>query len=259
MLQQVSMRQLIDKSVNFESARQRATGILMDLLAPCQCDLCGMASNREVDLCIPCEGELPWLERCCRQCAIPLAGGGPLCGNCITQPPVFDRSIAACSYAEPISGWVHAGKYRGDVSRLAILVELLSRCVLATMEVRPAPDLVLPMPLHWRRRWRRGFNQAEFVARRLAGHPRLGNYPLRIDNRLCKRVTATPPQRGQDARERHRNLRGAFRCTRQLSGETVAIVDDVVTTGASAGELASTLKAAGAGRVEVWCCARTLD
>lgn len=229
---------------------------LLDLLAPCECDLCGLPSGRFVDLCIPCEGELPWLGGCCRQCALPLAGGGPLCGQCLANPPAFDRCVAACAYAEPVSQWVHAGKYRGDFSRLAILAELLRRPV-AALE-RP-PDLLVPMPLHWRRRWRRGFNQADVLARTIARHPLLQHQELRIDGGLCRRVVATPPQRGLDASQRRRNLRGAFHCNRRLAGESIAIVDDVLTTGSSAGELARTLKQNGAGHVQLWCCARTLE
>jgi ComF family protein len=213
-----------------------------------------MTSHRDIDLCIPCEGELPWLGQCCRQCALPLAGTGPLCGRCLRDPPAFDCCMAACAYADPVSDWVHAGKYRGDFSRLAILAQLLHRAV--AMLEHP-PDLLVPMPLHWRRRWRRGFNQAEVLARGLARHPRLQYLGLRVDSRLCRRVAATAPQQGLEARERHRNLRGAFRCSDRLDGQSVAIVDDVVTTGASASELAATLKRAGAGEVQLWCCART--
>lgn len=244
-------------SVNKRSLLSRATNCLLDLIAPCVCDLCGLPSGRNVDLCLPCEGELPWLRDACIQCALPLVGGGPLCGRCISKPPAFDRCVAALVYAEPVSGWVHAGKYRGDFSRLALLADVMSRTVAAALERQPPPELLLPMPLHWRRRWRRGFNQAEVLARLLAGQPRLARYRLRVERGLCTRVHATAPQQGLDARRRRRNLRGAFSCRRSLQGAHVAIIDDVVTTGASAGELAETLKAAGAGSVSVWCCART--
>ena len=227
---------------------------MLNLLAPCQCDLCGLPSGRDIDLCIPCEGELPWLGNCCRQCALPLAGGGPLCGRCVVNPPAFDQCLAACTYADPVSQWVQVGKYRGDFSRLAILASLMSR---ALARLEDPPDLVVPMPLHWRRRWRRGFNQAEALARELLRQPRLEHYRLRIDNTLCRRVVATPPLPGLEARQRMRNLQDAFRCSRRLGGKSIAIVDDVLTTGASAGELARNLKQSGAAKVQIWCAART--
>ena len=91
----------------------------------------------------------------------------------------------------------------------------------------------------------------------LGRHPGLERFRLRVDRGLCRRVVATPPQQGLAARERRRNLRGAFNCTRRLAGESIAIVDDVLTTGSSAGELARILKESGAGQVQLWCCART--
>lgn len=228
----------------------------LDLIAPCHCALCELPSGRPVDLCLACEGELPWLTHCCRQCAVPLSGAdGKLCGRCLAQPPAFDGCIAACAYAAPISGWVHAGKYHGDFTKLRLLAYLLrrtlsDRCALTTM-----PDLVVPMPLHWRRRWRRGFNQAQELVSELRRHPAFAT--LALDISLARRTRATAVQRELGLVERQRNLRGAFRITRAIDGQSVAIVDDVLTTGASANALAQALKAAGAGQVSVWCCART--
>lgn len=253
----MKLPEYLARDVNKHLLIRRGWNRVLDLLAPCECDLCGLPSHRAIDLCLPCEGELPWLLDACSQCAIPLAGDGPLCGKCISEPPAFDRCTAALAYTEPVSSWIHAGKYRGDFSRLAILAELMSRPLAAALEWQPPPALLLPMPLHWRRQWWRGYNQAEVLADLLARQPRLLPYRLHVEHTLCRRVLATTPQQGLDAKLRRRNLRNAFRCDRPLEGAAVAIIDDVVTTGASAGELARTLKAAGAGSVSVWCCART--
>jgi ComF family protein len=148
---------------------------------------------------------------------------------------------------------VHAAKYQGDFASLGLLAYLLRRAVTAHRE--PAPDLLLPMPLHWWRRRRRGFNQAQELARMLTRHPALAD--LALAPGLARRTRATASQRQLDARERQRNLRGAFRVEPAVAGKTVAIVDDVLTTGASADALARALKAAGAATVSVWCCART--
>ncbi len=226
----------------------------LDLIAPCRCSLCGLASGRAIDLCLACEGELPWLTRCCRQCALPLAAG-ELCGRCLSRPPAFDRCVAACAYTAPIRGWVHAGKYQGDFASLRVLGYLLRRALSDRGAHAPPPDLVMPMPLHWRRRWRRGFNQAQELSREVSRHPDFSG--LCVDRRLARRIRATAAQQALDHAERARNLRGAFALARPLAGESVAIIDDVLTTGASADALARALKAGGAGEVSVWCCART--
>ena len=228
----------------------------LDLIAPCHCALCELPSGRPIDLCLACEGELPWLTHCCRQCALPLAGpDGAVCGRCLARPPAFDHCLAGCAYTPPISGWVHAGKYHGDFSKLRTLAYLLRRTLADRSAMSPAPNLVLPMPLHWRRRWQRGFNQAQELVDELRRHPAFAD--LATDRRLARRTRATTTQRELGLAERQRNLHGAFRITRSLEGESVVIVDDVLTTGASANALAQALKAAGAGQVSVWCCART--
>ncbi|MEE4192204.1 MAG: double zinc ribbon domain-containing protein [Halieaceae bacterium] len=227
----------------------------LDLIAPCRCSLCGLPSGRALELCLACEGELPWLTHCCRQCGLPLPGTGSLCGRCLAKPPGFDACIAACAYTEPVSGWVHAGKYHGDFPSLRLLAYLLRRALSDRDIPEQLPDLVLPMPLHWRRRWQRGFNQARELSDELLRHPDFS--ALTIDALLAGRIRATATQRELGVAERQRNLLGAFRVRRPLFGESVAIVDDVLTTGASAHTLALALKAAGAGHVQVWCCART--
>ncbi len=224
----------------------------LDQLAPCHCRLCGLASGRGIDLCLACEGELPWLVQTCQQCALPLAVPSPLCADCLDKPPAFDRCMAAVSYTEPVSHWIHAAKYHGDFAVLAVLASLLLRAVNASRTEEPLPDLICPMPLHWRRRWRRGFNQAEEIARVLGRQ-----IDVPIDIRAARRIRATPPQRQLDARARQANLRGAFEITASLEGRSVAIVDDVLTTGASANALALAMKKAGAAHVTVWACART--
>ncbi len=113
------------------------------------------------------------------------------------------------------------------------------------------PDCLVPVPLHPTRYRQRGFNQSLEIARFVATRQRI---PLRPE--LCRRTRATPPQRHLNARERHRNLRGAFTATTAVRGLNVAVIDDVMTTGATVGEVAETLKRAGAGRVEVWVLAR---
>jgi ComF family protein len=133
----------------------------------------------------------------------------------------------------------------------------MAAAIASRLEQRPAPDALIPMPLHWFRGWRRGFNQAELLARSLSLHPRLRSARLSVDGSLCRRRRATRPQHGLDAKSRRRNLRNAIECTAPIDGLCLAIIDDVMTTGASADALARVLLKAGAAEVEVWCCART--
>lgn len=232
-------------------------GWLLDALAPCQCAVCGMSSRRPIELCQDCEAELPWLGPGCYQCALPLANTDGLCGRCLKTPPAFDGATAACRFAGPVVNFVHGLKFSGQLPLAPVLVELLAQAVADQLLDTGPPQRVIPMPLHWRRRWRRGFNQAELLTRGLLKHALLCDYDLTLDRSSCRRRRWTSPQRGLGEAARRRNLRGAFSCTADLGGQSVAIVDDVLTTGASAHALAGTLKAAGAERVEIWCCART--
>jgi ComF family protein len=133
------------------------------------------------------------------------------------------------------------------------LAQLFARDLAARIRTHDAADAIIPMPLHPARLGERGFNQAAEIARRLSGYlqlPWLGN--------VCRRVRDTPPQAGLDLKARRRNLRGAFACTEDLAGRRVALVDDVMTSGASLNELARTVKKAGAVSVTAWVVARTL-
>jgi ComF family protein len=156
-----------------------------------------------------------------------------------------------------MSQFIKGLKFRGDLSLLPVLTELMAAALADRLEQGRAPDALIPMPLHWYRRWRRGFNQAELLARSLVLHPRLRGAGLSVDGSLCRRRRATRPQHGLDAKSRRRNLRNAIECTASIDKLSLAIIDDVMTTGASANALATALLKAGAADVEVWCCART--
>lgn len=183
---------------------------------------------------------------------MPLAGApaGALCGQCQRKAPPFDRCIAPFRYEGPLPFMVSALKFRGALNVARVLGELLAD----RLETRtdPPPEILIPVPLHRRRLAERGYNQALEIARVAA--PRLG---LAIDQRHCGRVLATAPQSGLDEQERRRNLRGAFKVAGKLPWRRVAVLDDVVTTGSTASEIARILRRAGAERVEVWALART--
>jgi ComF family protein len=212
---------------------------------PQDCLLCGAASD-DAPLCGPCRDELPGLPRACPLCAMP-SSLGEICGSCFRHPPQFDMTVAAWRYAYPVDRLVQSLKYHGRLALASLFADEL-----ATLVERA--DVVIPMPLHPSRLTERGFNQAAEIARHLT--KRLGT-ELALQG-AC-RIRRTLPQMDLPLDERKRNVRGAFACALDLTGARVAVVDDVMTTGATLGELAKMLKRAGAARVENWVVARTLD
>ncbi len=209
------------------------------------CLLCGAASGAAL-VCDGCTADLPWLGEACPQCAGPSIGAA-LCGACLARPPQFDLTFAVWQYEFPMDRLVRALKYG---QRLA-LAELFGEALARQVGGRRV-DAVVPMPLARRRLAGRGFNQALEIARWVA---RRTGAPLAPSG--VERVRDTAPQTDLPHDARAANVRGAFACAAALAGQTVAVVDDVMTTGATVEELARTLKRAGAARVENWVVART--
>lgn len=183
------------------------------------------------------------------------ADGGPVrCGRCLTSPPPFERTVAAFDHGFPWDRLVARLKFRGDVTLAAPLAEHLRDAF--QRSGAPLPDLVLPTPLSTARLARRGYNQAWELARRVAAS--LG-VPAHAQALL--RVRETPPQHALDLSARAANVRGAFAVDgarrAAIADRHVAVVDDVMTTGATMAEIARTLRAAGARRVDAWVLTRT--
>jgi len=200
-------------------------------------------------LCAACDADLPRLAgpRCPR-CALD-SPRGAICGRCLSDPPHYDATVAALAYEFPADALVHSLKFRGELALAEYLAGILGRCI-AQEDVREqSVDSVVPVPLSADRLRERGFNQAVEIARPLARRA--------LDLDLCVRERDTPAQMDLPYAERRRNVRGAFRCTRALLGARVAVVDDVMTTGATLDEIAQALKKAGAARVVNWVVART--
>jgi len=208
--------------------------------------LCGAGAAGST-LCAPCRADLPWLPRNrCAVCALPLASGA-VCGACSTRAPRFDRVDAPFSYRFPVAALIHALKYGGRLALARTLGEALAQAV-----PRDA-DAIVPMPLARGRLAERGFNQALEIARVVAARTGI---PLLRD--AVRKVVETPPQAALPWKERAQNVRRAFACDADLTGKRIAVVDDVLTTGATLGELAGVLRKAGAVGVVGWVVARTL-
>jgi ComF family protein len=181
------------------------------------------------------------------RCALPLPEPG-LCGQCLRSKAHFDAAFAAFEYRFPVDRLVQRFKYAGDLTIGRWLSLELGRRVAH----EPRPDLLVPMPLTAARLRERGFNQAAQIARVVS---RSVGVPVAL--RVVERVRDAPSQSGLGRSARRANLRGAFRCRASLRGRHVALIDDVITTGASADAVGAVLKRAGASRVDVWALART--
>jgi len=206
------------------------------------CFLCRGAASAV--LCAHCEAELPRLRppRCPR-CAL-ASPRGETCGRCLADAPHFDATVAALEYAFPADALVHALKFRGELALAPLLAGLLSE------RIDGKVDFVVPVPLSRERLKERGYNQALEIARHLG---------TRVEIDLCRRARDTAAQMGLPFEDRRRNVRGAFSCSTNVDGLSIAVVDDVMTTGATLDEMARTLKGAGATRVVNWVLARTLE
>lgn len=213
---------------------------------PQRCALCRERTGR-MALCAGCLLDLPWLEQPCPRCGWAAPGCG--CADTAGAWP----ALAALAYEYPVDRLIAGLKFRADRAAARALGELLAvRIAEACAADMPLPDALVPVPLHWWRASRRGFNQAELIARRLGAD--LG---LPVDVQRLRRIRATPPQSRLGSRERARNLAGAFRCDASVRGLSLALVDDVLTTGATAQSAAAACMAAGAARVQIWTVART--
>ena len=219
------------------------------------CLLCDESCDNLLALCSDCEAELPWLGSHCLNCALPLPCAGLSCGACLKRPPSFTRVEAAWRYSFPIDALINRFKHQARWPLGRLLAELLSHHLQhAFSEGLAKPDLLLPVPLSRQRLRQRGFNQAQMLAGWL-GH----SLQLPLLEHVLVRRHDTPAQQLLSAAERQRNLRKAFALADHapIQGRHIALIDDVLTTGATAEAIARQLRQAGAARVDVYCLART--
>ncbi len=234
------------EAVCIPGAWKRRLSALAAKLLPQDCQLCTLPSADGL-LCAACQADLPQLtNECCPVCALP-APGAAICGECLRHPPHFDATHAAFAYGFPVDRLVQTFKYGHQLALAGLFARLMQAAPLNR------PDVIIPLPLSAQRLRERGFNQALEIARPLAAAQRI---PL--DRFGTARISDTAPQTSLPWKQRRANVRHAFECTIDLSGMSVVVVDDVMTTGASLDEFAKTLKYHGAACVTNWVFARTL-
>ncbi len=229
----------------------------VDFALPPRCPGCGAVTPDPHSFCLACWQSLSFLgEPCCVRCGLPFeyeAGADVECGRCLAEPPRFDRLRAAVAYGEVASKVALKLKYGGRPGVAGTLARFMARHV----GEADGDGVLVPVPLHRWRIWRRGYNQSALIASALA--KRSG---LTADLDLLRRIRATPLLRGLGRRERALAVRGAFRvrdgAKEALAGRRIILVDDFFTSGATANACAAALKRAGAGRVEILCWARVV-
>ncbi len=217
-------------------------------LWPGRCVACAAAAD-STDLCAGCRESLQPNQVFCQRCSLPLAEPAVACGRCLRRAPSFDRAWSPWCYASPLDLVVLKLKFGSNLAAARVLGELWRE----QLPLRPSfvPDALIPVPLARDRLIERGYNQALELARPLA---KSLAKPIRTD--WLQRTRSTDPQSGLSAKARKRNLAGAFVAEPAVRGKRVALIDDVMTTGATMQACAKALKKAGAAQVQAWALAR---
>ncbi len=225
--------------------------LLLDFALPARCAGCGQVTEEVGAFCPPCWSKIEWLGNSgCKQCGLPLAGTEiDNCGRCLAQPPLLDRIRAAVAYDDLPRSIALKLKY----GRKVALARTMARYMVPLKGDWPENAVIVPVPLHRWRLWGRGFNQSALVAREVARR-----WGLHADATTLRRVRSTRPLKGLNQAERRKAVSGAFRASSNISGRTVILIDDVLTSGSTAEACAQALRRAGAGTVELICWARVV-
>jgi len=233
-------------------------GGALDVLLPAQCPLSEAPVARPGDLAPEAWARLHFLDDpVCDVCGAPFAfdpGPGAICGACAARPPAFDRARSALLYTEHSRALVLGLKHGDRTDGIAAFARWMARAGGAILK---DADALAPTPLHWRRLFKRRFNQSALLAQALS---RQTGLPHWVD--LLERVRPTPSQGGLTADQRRRNVAGAFRVRarwrERISGRTVVLIDDVLTSGATLGACAAACRRAGAAEVRALTLARVV-
>ena len=230
--------------------RQKLFSITQRFALPSICALCNQFHNGPLAVCAFCTQLIRPLGPSCQYCAHPLADNVHLiCGSCIKKKPHFDRAFIPYIFEEPLRGLLHQFKYTKGLYLSTFLSHLMlqsSKCM------TQKPECLIPVPIHPIRLRQRGFNQAAILTKLLAKQ-----LQIPYDFNSCQKIMNTAPQASLNKEQRQKNLRHVFH-TRAMPYQHVMLVDDLMTTGSTANELALTLKKSGLRQVDIWCCARTV-
>ena len=210
------------------------------------CLLCQSPSQLNLDICSSCQSQLIQTNTSCTICAKPMPNNA-ICGACIKTPPEFDQTFCLGQFESHLRKLILQLKFHEKLYASQVLGMLMAK----RLQAQGQPEVIIPVPLHLARLKQRGFNQSLEIAKILGKALNLS-----IDRTSCARVKFTLPQTTLPAKKRPSNVRNAFTLNNSIDYKHIAILDDVMTTGSTANELAKLLKKAGAERVVVWCVAR---
>jgi len=220
---------------------------------------CGLIlpNSNPLALCEFCHYALPWLGHSCSICALPLTDNNAIfCGQCLQKPPAFFTTKIPFRYDYPLDQLILDFKFQKKFSRGKTLSHLLIDFLRDAYKDEHLPDAIIPVPIYWRRRFLRGFNQSEMLARDIA---KTSSIPVLA--KVCRRHHHQQSQKNSNRQTRQANLKNAFSINPKMQplveGKHVALLDDVVTTGATTRELSQLLMSNGAASVVVWALART--
>ena len=226
---------------------------VLDFALPPRCPACGIIVADLHSFCTDCWKGIAFLGNAgCRTCGLPLqATDLDQCAACLAQPPLIARSRAAVAYDDLSRGLAIRLKY----GRKVAIARTMARYMGSLVDGDADRPMLVPVPLHRARLWRRGFNQSALVARELSRR-----LCIEMDPFALRRVKRTPPLKGLSRQQRRKAVAGAFRVPDKavVAGRTVILVDDVLTTGSTAEACARSLKRAGAARVELISWARVV-
>ena len=231
----------------------------IDFLLPPRCFGCGVGIEQQGSLCADCWSGLHFITRpFCTICGYPFeydAGDGTLCSACLSQEPPFQSARAVFRYDDGSKHLILSFKHGDKTDGARAFGQLLYR---AASDILQRTDRIIPVPLHRWRLFERRFNQSALIGQSLS---RLTGLPLDTDHLIRHRSTES--QGGLNRRQRHRNVQGAFKVrngtVKPYHGQTVVLVDDVYTTGATVSACARALLKAGAAEIHVLTLARVAE
>ncbi len=221
---------------------------LTTALNPALCQLCGIPVSADAYLCMHCQTALRTVPNPCLLCGLPNPAEGDICAACLKNPPRWARMVAPLIFGGHTRQLLLQLKYAGQLHQARVLLTH----ILAAYRQRPV-EVLLPVPAHRHKLTGRGYNQAQEIAKILSDR-----LSLRLDDRSLIKIRQTDAQSGLNLHQRRRNIRGAFEYRSRCDYRSVAIVDDIITSGSTMHEICRLLHKVGVEHVEVWSVARTL-
>ncbi len=223
----------------------------LNWLIPKRCLQCDSTINERHVVCERCYPLLPFQHHCCKRCGQNYSANTDFCGHCLIKTPSFDRCFCPFKYESTIKELICDLKYR-ERPELAKSAAALLQAELLQHNIE-MPSVLIPVPMHRSRLRERGYNQASLIAKHLGK-----SMNIQMLSGAVVKSKKTAPQAQQSLVGRKKNLKGSFKINKNFTFKSVAIIDDVVTTGTTAEEIAKILKKNGVDCVQVWGIAHTL-